>query len=793
MISRNLEISLNIAVQVAQKKGHEYVGVEHILYALLDNPEAKRAFLACGGSITQTKLDIEQYFDKKLRTNVLARGANPQPTLAFQRVLQVAAQQVVSAGKEKIFGDTVLAAMFSEKESFAVYFLEKQQISRFDIINFIAHGLVKEGVDPDLLEDDSSDEAEDRPRLHGNSHDQDKEAETEGKQRRKNDPLSLYTVDLCAKARSGRIDPLIGRDNEVARAIQILCRRRKNNPLLVGDSGVGKTAIAEGLALKIVEGAVPEFLSSARIYALEMGTLLAGTKFRGDFEQRLKGLIKQLKRQERAILFIDEIHTIMGAGAVSGGTLDASNILKPFLSSGEIRCIGSTTYKEYRQHIENDHALTRRFQRISVEEPSLSDTVKILKGLKGSYERFHGVRYTLEALKGAVELSHIHLKDRKLPDKAIDVIDEAGAAWVVEHRGKSKGARNLIGLNEVKATIAKITRIPPERLSSSDRSHLRNLKASLQEVVFGQDKAVEALEQAICMARSGLAKEDKPIGSFLFSGPTGVGKTELAKQLATIMGIAFVRFDMSEYMERHAVSRLIGAPPGYVGYDEGGLLTDAIHQNPYCVLLLDEIEKAHPDVHNILLQVMDHGSLTDSNGRKANFHNVILIMTTNVGALELTKGSIGFSGFSPTGLTPQAEESKEKGAIRQAFTPEFRNRLDGIISFNPLPEKVMLQIVEKFLREVEAKLRAKRITWTVSDAAKKFLATKGFDPAYGARPLARVIEEHVKKPLAQQLLFGLLQKGGQVSLDQATQGDSLSFDFKAAMKPQREEEASEVS
>ncbi|MFK7823758.1 MAG: ATP-dependent Clp protease ATP-binding subunit ClpA [Oligoflexales bacterium] len=776
MISHSLEVSLNIAVQVAQKKHHEYVSIEHILFALLDNPEARKSILACGGSVEEIREDLDSFFEKKIEALLKRKKGTPQPTLAFQRVLQVAAQHVISAGKDKIFGDNLLIAMFSEKESHAIYFLEKQGVTRYDLVNFVSHGSIKEGIDPSVLESETDHHGREIARLaSGSEPDEQSDDKASGKsssgtEKKKKGLLEQYTVDLCKRANLGKIDPLIGREHEIERTIQVLCRRRKNNPLLVGDSGVGKTAIAEGLALKIVSGTVPEFLKLSKIYSLEMGTLLAGTKFRGDFEQRLKGLIKELQNQEHSILFIDEIHTIMGAGAVSGGSLDASNILKPFLSNGEVRCIGSTTYKEYRQHIENDHAMSRRFQKIGVDEPSVASTIKILKGLKPKYEQYHGVRYSSDAIKAAVELSHVHLKDRRLPDKAIDIIDEAGAAWKASGRDVSNPEKNLVGLADIKGVVAKIARIPEQRLSSSDRQSLKNLGESLKKAIFGQDKAVDALERVIRMSRSGLGKEDKPIGSFLFSGPTGVGKTELAKQLAHIMGINFVRFDMSEYMERHAVSRLIGAPPGYVGYDEGGLLTDAINKNPYTVLLLDEIEKAHPDVHNILLQVMDHGTLTDSNGRQTDFQNVIIIMTTNVGAAELSKKGIGFGD-------DQADVGREHGAIKGAFTPEFRNRLDGIVSFNPLAEKVMLKIVDKFLSEIEIKLKAKRVTVEITLEARKYLAKEGYDPAYGARPLTRVIDEKIKQEISSQLLFGKLSKGGRVKVDLNKKESKLEFKY----------------
>ncbi len=757
MISRSLEVSLNLAVKVAQDYGHEFVSVEHILYALLENDEAKRAIEACGGSIPETKQQIEEFFKTKLELNILKPGTAPKPTLGFQRVLQSAARQVISSGKEKIFGDAVLIAIFGEKESFARFFLESQNLSRFEMVKYVSHG-----KEPDLGNDEVA--SVDQPGKIGPGKEA-PEGEKDDKKapRKKADFLAHFTVNLCEKAREGKIDPLVGRQYEVDRTIQILCRRRKNNPLLVGDSGVGKTAIVEGLARKIAANEVPLILKDADIYALDLGSLLAGTKFRGDFEERLKGLIKQLSQKEKAILFIDEIHTIVGAGAVNGGSLDASNILKPFLSSGEIRCIGSTTFKEFRQHIENDAALSRRFQKISVDEPSEEDAIKILDGIKSCYEEYHGVRYSSDAIRTAVNLSSIHLKDKKLPDKAIDIIDEAGALLSAKTFKEGDQPNRNVTANAIKKVISNIAQIPLDRLSHHDRSHLKSLGEDLRKVVFGQDEAVAALEQVIRMSRSGLGRDDKPIGSFLFSGPTGVGKTEMAKQLASILGINFIRFDMSEYMERHTVSRLIGAPPGYIGYDEGGLLTDKVNQNPHSVLLLDEIEKSHPDVHNILLQVMDHGTLTDNNGRQSNFQNVILIMTTNAGAAELAKANIGFGGRT-------VENQKDKEAIDKMFSPEFRNRLDAIIRFKPLPFEVILQVVDKFLREVMEKLKTKKVILTVNQDVRKELAEKGFDPAYGARPLARTIDEKIKKPLAEELLFGKLVKGGKVAVSLADDG-----------------------
>lgn len=781
IISPELESSLNLAIEEAKKYGHEYLTVEHLLYALLLDTSYVKVILACGGSVNQALSDLRYYFDNHLEKNILPRTEAPQPTLSFQRVIRNAAQHVLSSGKEKIYGDSVLVAIFSEKETYASYFLEKQNISQFDVINFLSHGVVKEGVDPDIL--DSLKEAptvaslERKSHVHENEKEESSEdeaheriADPSQKKVDRNDPIYLYAEDLVEKAREGRIDPLVGRNDEIERTIQVLCRRRKNNPLYVGESGVGKTALAEGLAIRIAADKVPDSLKNATIFSLDMGALLAGTKYRGDFEERLKKLIRSIKKVPRAILFIDEIHTIVGAGAVSGGTLDASNILKPFLANGEIRCIGSTTFREYRQHFESDQALHRRFQKITVEEPTEDVAIEILKGLKDKYEKFHNVRYTPDALRGAVELSQRYIKDKHLPDKAIDVMDEVGAFYSSKNKESVDPLpAKTITLADVKQVIAKIARVPSEAVSSSDKRALKDIDARLKKVVFGQESTIDTLTASIRMARSGMGNEEKPIGSFLFSGPTGVGKTELARQLAKQLGIEFIRFDMSEYMERHAVSRLIGAPPGYVGYEEGGLLTDAVHKFPHAVILLDEIEKAHPDVHNILLQVMDHGTLTDANGREANFRNTIIIMTTNVGASELSSNTIGFAGAS-------AEKSgREKLAIQKAFSPEFRNRLDAILSFGYLPEEVVLKVVDKFLSEVEVKLKTKRVKWRVTDEARKHLAKIGYDPAYGARPLARIIQEKVKVPLVNELLFGALSKGGSVRVD-CRNGD-LVFEY----------------
>ncbi|MBI2602150.1 MAG: ATP-dependent Clp protease ATP-binding subunit ClpA [Deltaproteobacteria bacterium] len=765
MISPELEVSLNLAIEEAKKYGHEYLTVEHLLFALLQDAAYMKVILACGGSVKQTYEDLRNYFDSHLEKDILPPSESPQPTLSFQRVIRRAAQHVLSAGKEKIYGDSVLVAIFAEKETYASYFLEKQNISQYDVVNFISHGVIKEGVDQALV-DNLTENALIAPQDSPYKELKERSVEKTKKKIDKNDALFLYAEDLVEKAREGRIDPLIGRENEIERTIQVLCRRRKNNPLYVGDSGVGKTALAEGLASRIAEDKVPDSLKNASVFSLDMGALLAGTKYRGDFEERLKKLIRSVKKIDRAILFIDEIHTIVGAGAVSGGTLDASNILKPFLASGEIRCIGSTTYKEFRQHFETDHALHRRFQKITIDEPSEKETVKILHGLKRHYEKFHNVSYTNEALRGAVELSARYIKDRQLPDKAIDVIDEVGAHFSA--KASKDTPKRVISLIDVKKIVAKIARVPAESVTSSDKRALKDLDRKLKAHVFGQDHAIETLVSTIRMARSGMGNDEKPIGNFLFSGPTGVGKTELAKQLAQQLGIEFLRYDMSEYMERHTVSRLIGAPPGYVGYDEGGLLTDAVHKYPHAVLLLDEIEKAHPDVHNILLQIMDHGTLTDANGREANFRNVILIMTTNVGAKELSQTLIGFDRNAN-------KAGGEKIAIQKAFSPEFRNRLDAVLSFGFLPEDIVLKIVDKFLKEVEIKLKSKKVKWEVTDEARRYLAITGFDPAFGARPLARIIQEKVKTPLVNELLFGNLTKGGFVKVD--CKNDQLSFDY----------------
>jgi ATP-dependent Clp protease ATP-binding subunit ClpA len=743
MLSQDLEFSLNAAIQRARDSRHEYVTVEHLLVALLDNPAAARVLIACGGDIDE----LRRHMDDFLRENVPSlppdSELDTQPTLGFQRVIQRAILHVQSSGKKEVDGANVLVAIFSEKDSHAVYFLRKQDITRFDIVNYISHGISKV-PDADGMGLPAPGEAEDE-----------EEGASPG-------PLEAFAVNLNEQARAGRIDPLIGREEELERTVQILCRRRKNNPLFVGEAGVGKTAIAEGLAKKIVDSEVPEALAESVIYSLDMGALLAGTKYRGDFEQRLKSVLKALRHQEHAILFIDEIHTIIGAGAASGGAMDASNILKPMLASGELKCIGSTTYQEYRGIFEKDRALSRRFQKIDVTEPSVEETVKILQGLKSRFEEHHGVRYTAHALRTAVELSDRYINERHLPDKAIDVIDEAGARvhLMPKHRRKK-----TVGVTDIETVVAKMARIPPKNVSASDTDALRNLERDLKRVVFGQDRAIDALAAAIKMARSGLGPRDRTIGAFLFAGPTGVGKTEVTRQLAYTLGIELLRFDMSEYMERHTVSRLIGAPPGYVGFDQGGLLTDAVIKHPHCVLLLDEIEKAHPDVFNLLLQVMDHGTLTDNNGRKADFRNVILVMTTNAGAERLARASMGF--------TQQDHRGDEMEAINRMFTPEFRNRLDAIIQFESLDEETIRHVVDKFLMEFEQQLADKKVTLDVDDDAREWLAVRGYDPTMGARPMSRLIQDKLKKALADELLFGALSHGGHVAV--GVKGDELSF------------------
>lgn len=765
MISHDLEISLNLAVSEAARRGHEYVTIEHILFALLQNESAVKAIRACGGSVEVTRGKLEDFFSEHIPTGMLRAGQMPQPTVGFQRVIQRAAQHVRAAGKDRIRGENILISMFSERDSFAVYIMQQQSITRFDIINYVSHGLAKLpddlGHDQDKLitGSDESEESESESSRRPEAQ----EDEASGKTSK--DPLSAWAVNLNEKAKAGKIDPLVGREDEIDRCVQVLCRRRKNNPLLVGDPGVGKTAIAEGIAWKIIQGDIPAPMKNAVIYSLDMGSLLAGTKFRGDFEQRLKSVVSAIRKQPNAILFIDEIHTVVGAGQVSGGTMDASNLLKPALSSGDVRCIGSTTFKEFRQHFESDAALSRRFQKIDVEEPSADNTVKILKGLRSRYETHHHVKFPDDVLKTAVDLSVKYLRDKKLPDKAIDVIDEVGASFALKGHGKDVPKPKRATVEDVQRVIARMARVPAEKISSAARRELKDLAGNLKAVVFGQDQAVDAVSDMIKMSRAGLGSGDKPIASFLFAGPTGVGKTEVAKQLAQVLGIEFIRFDMSEYMERHAVSRLIGAPPGYVGYEQGGLLTEAVNKSPHAVLLLDEIEKAHPDMQNILLQVFDHGTLTDNNGRKTDFRNTIIIMTTNAGARELLQGNIGF------GRPALASEESELKAIKDMFSPEFRNRLDGVITFRPLPRDVVLKVVDKFLGDVASRLKARKIEFVCSDKARSWLADKGYDIAYGARPLARVIQDQIKKPLSDELLFGKISKnGGTIKVDLGEDG-----------------------
>ncbi len=740
MIAQELEVSLHMAFMEARRKRHELISVEHLLLAMTDNPSAAEVLRACGANIEQLKKQLGDFIDEHTPIVPGDNEVETQPTLGFQRVIQRAILHVQSSGKKEVTGANILVAIFGEKDSHAVYYLHQQGTSRLDVVNFISHGITKQS--PKASGPGSSEQSE------NNDADQEEAAANPGR------ALESYTQNLNQLARDGKIDPLIGRASEVERVIQILCRRRKNNPLLVGEAGVGKTAIAEGLARRIVGGDVPDVLANATVFSLDMGALLAGTKYRGDFEQRLKQVIKQLSEDKGAILFIDEIHTLIGAGSASGGTLDASNLLKPALSNGSLRCIGATTYTEFRGIFEKDSALSRRFQKIDVVEPTVEQTVEILKGLKSRFEEHHGVKYTVSALTTAAELSARYINDRHLPDKAIDVIDEAGAAQKILPKSRQK---KVINKSEIEEIIAKIARIPPKTISSDDRNVLKNLDRDLKNVVFGQDKAIEALTSAIKMARSGLGNPQKPIGSFLFSGPTGVGKTEVAKQLAYFLGVELIRFDMSEYMERHAVSRLIGAPPGYVGFEQGGLLTEAINKQPYAVLLLDEIEKAHPDIFNVLLQVMDHGKLTDNNGRKADFRNVVIIMTTNAGAEALAKPSMGFTNSKQAG--------DEMADIKRLFSPEFRNRLDATIPFRMLDEQIILQVVDKFLMQLEQQLQEKKVEVHFSDELRAYLAKKGFDPLMGARPMARLIQDMIRKALADELLFGRLANGGEVTVD----------------------------
>jgi ATP-dependent Clp protease ATP-binding subunit ClpA len=760
--STTLEHAIHSALAIANTKSHEFATLEHLLLSLMDEPDAEKVLKACDVDLTQLRKNLVEFIDSDLESLVAEiEGSEAVPTAAFQRVIQRAAIHVQSSGRKEVTGANVLVAIFAERESNAAYFLQDQDMTRYDAVNFIAHGVAK---DPNF--------GESRPVIGASEFEEEPlGSERSSGEEKKESALAKYCVDLNVKAQEGDIDPLIGRSSEVERCVQVLCRRRKNNPLLVGDPGVGKTAIAEGLARQVVSGDTPEVLSNTTIYSLDMGALLAGTRYRGDFEERLKAVMNELEDHPDAVLFIDEIHTVIGAGATSGGAMDASNLLKPALQGGKLRTMGSTTYKEYRQHFEKDRALSRRFQKIDVKEPSVDDTIKILRGIKRYFEDHHSIKYTADAIKSAVELSARYITDRKLPDKAIDVIDEAGAA---QHLVAESKRRKTIGIKEIEAVVAKIARIPPKSVSKDDSVILRDLETSLKRVVFGQNKAIEALSSAIKLARAGLREPEKPIGSYLFAGPTGVGKTEVAKQLADTLGVEILRFDMSEYMEKHAVSRLIGAPPGYVGFDQGGQLTDGVDQHPHCVLLLDEIEKAHPDVFNILLQVMDHGTLTDHNGRSIDFRNVILIMTSNAGASEMAKAAIGFGR--------DRREGEDTAAIERTFTPEFRNRLDAVISFASLPKETILQVVEKFVLQLEAQLMDRHVSIELTQGAAQWLADKGYDEKMGARPLARVIQEHIKKPLAEELLFGKLAKGGLVKVG-VNKGE-ISLKLEGPAKPQ---------
>ncbi|MDR7220487.1 ATP-dependent Clp protease ATP-binding subunit ClpA [Aminobacter aminovorans] len=774
--SQGLEKALHQALTLANERHHEYATLEHLLLALIDDNEAAAVMRACNVDLDELKQTVLTYIDTELDNLVTGYDEDSKPTAGFQRVIQRAVIHVQSSGREEVSGANVLVAIFAERESHAAYFLQEQQMTRYDAVNYISHGIAKRPGATETRSPRGADEEQ------GGSNNE--ASEETGKGKKQQDALTAYCVNLNVKARAGKIDPLIGRESEINRTIQVLCRRSKNNPLYVGDPGVGKTAIAEGLAKRIVEGDVPEVLEDATIFALDMGTLLAGTRYRGDFEERLKQVVKELEEYPGAVLFIDEIHTVIGAGATSGGAMDASNLLKPALSSGAIRCIGSTTYKEFRQFFEKDRALVRRFQKIDVNEPTVDDAIEIMKGLKPYYEDFHKVKFTNEAIKAAVELSARYINDRKLPDKAIDVIDETGASQMLLPEGKRK---KVIGIKEIEATIATMARIPPKTVSADDEKVLAGLEVELQRVVYGQDTAITALTSAIKLARAGLREPEKPIGSYLFSGPTGVGKTEVAKQLALSLGVELIRFDMSEYMERHTVSRLIGAPPGYVGFDQGGLLTDGVDQHPHCVLLLDEVEKAHPDLFNILLQVMDHGKLTDHNGKQIDFRNVILIMTTNAGASDAQRAAIGFGSTK--------REGDDVEAINRLFTPEFRNRLDAIIPFGSLPVPVVHQVVQKFVMQLEAQLSERGVTFDLSPDAIAWLAEKGYDERMGARPLGRVIQEHIKKPLADEVLFGKLKKGGtvRVTVEKKETGESgLKLETVAdevPVKPKKEDPA----
>src|SRR5580765_2759993 len=750
--SRSLEQSLHRALAIANERHHEYATLEHLLLALIDDQDASAVMRACNVDLDKLRRSLTAYLESELENLITDGAEDSKPTAGFQRVIQRAVIHVQSSGREEVTGANVLVAIFAERESHAAYFLQEQDMTRYDAVNYISHGIAKR---PGL--------SESRP-VRG----VEEEADTKGgdEPKKKGDALDAYCVNLNKKAKDGKIDPLIGRDSEINRTIQVLCRRQKNNPLFVGEAGVGKTAIAEGLARRIIHGEVPDVLKGATVFALDMGTLLAGTRYRGDFEERLKQVIKEIEAYPGAIMFIDEIHTVIGAGATSGGAMDASNLLKPALASGTIRCIGSTTYKEYRQYFEKDRALVRRFQKIDVNEPSIPDAIEIMKGLKPYFEAYHKLKYTSEAIKAAVELSARYIHDRKLPDKAIDVIDESGAAQMLLPESRRK---KTIGIKEIETTISTMARIPPKTVSKDDAAVLQHLEQTLKTVVYGQDKAIEALSASIKLARAGLREPEKPIGCYLFSGPTGVGKTEVAKQLAASLGVELIRFDMSEYMERHTVSRLIGAPPGYVGFDQGGLLTDGVDQHPHCVLLLDEVEKAHPDLFNILLQVMDHGKLTDHNGKNVDFRNVILIMTTNAGAADLAKPAIGFGSGIRMG--------DDHEAINRMFTPEFRNRLDATISFAALSPATIGRVVGKFVLQLEEQLADRNVTIELDEAARDWLSAKGYNPLFGARPLARIIQEHIKKPLAEELLFGALAKGGVVMVSVDKEADKLTFAF----------------
>ncbi len=755
-ISREFESALTLAIKEARRHRHEFLCLEHVLYALSFDEDVAEIIRSCGGDVEQLQKDLLKFFEENIESLPEESDVDPQQTSGFRRVLQRAAMHVQSNGKDIVEGRNFLVALFREKDSHALYFLQKQGISRLDVLNYISHGISK-------VQPDEEDEPATGPETDG--------PDEEGEARPAKDPLKAFTADLVQRARDGEIDPLIGREVEVERTVHVLCRRRKNNPVYVGDSGVGKTAIADGLALQIANGEVPEVIKDAKIYSLDMGAVLAGTKFRGQFEERLKAVLNALRKDPNAILFIDEIHTIVGAGATSGGSMDASNILKPALASGKLRCIGATTYHEYRSYFERDRALARRFQKIEVHEPSIEDAVKILEGLKSYYEDHHGVSYTNDALKAAAELSAKYINDRFLPDKAIDVIDEVGAAFKIK---TSTNEAKVIGETDIEAVVAKIARIPPRSVSISDKDRLQRLDADLKKVVFGQDPAIAVIVRAIRLARAGLGQPEKPVGSFLFSGPTGVGKTEVAKQLAQTLGLQFLRFDMSEYMEKHTVSRLIGAPPGYVGFDQGGLLTEAITRNPHSVLLLDEIEKAHPDLFNILLQVMDHATLTDNNGKKADFRHVILIMTSNAGAREMAATAIGFG--------EQSNEGKDQQAIEKLFSPEFRNRLDGIVHFRPLPPEAVERVVDKFMKELIDQLAEKSVSISLTDDARRYLAEKGYDKTYGARPMARLIQSEVKQVLADEILFGQLQNGGTVEIDLGEDGLAFRYQSRTAAK-----------